>query len=364
MVIGLILVFVLTSSIACSASQNAENDSARGTLGGMAAPMTTTASMSSPTYTFSADYSSVSTGNQLSFDRMVVRTGSMQLVVSDVAGSMDQVARIAEDNGGYVVSSQKSKNGDRTIGNISIRIIATNYDKTITALRALALDVVNESSVSQDVTQEYVDLGSTLKNLQATDAQLLKIMETATKTQDVLDVQRQLTDVEGQIEQTKGRMQYLERTSATSLINVELDQAAVSLKISADKTSVGTNEKIHFLADVSGGTAPYNYEWNFGDGATSNSKTPDYSYSTAGTYSISLKVTDDKGYSNEETRSGYINVEGGWNVNGVARDAWSGFSTFGRGLINLIIWLGIFSPIWVVILIILWFTVWRRKKKI
>ena len=97
-------------------------------------------------------------------DRMVVRTGNMQLVVSDVAASLDQVVKLANSLQGYVVNSQKWKEGERTIGTISIRIPSESYDKALVMLRVLALDVVNENTSSQDVTQEYVDLNARLKN--------------------------------------------------------------------------------------------------------------------------------------------------------------------------------------------------------
>jgi PKD repeat protein len=202
-------------------------------------------------------------------DRMVVRTGNIQLVVSDVAKALDNVINIAKDNGGYVVTSQKWKEGERNIGTISIRVLAENYDKSIAALRGMALSIISESSSSQDVTQEYVDLDSRVKNLEATEAQLLKIMASATKTEDILSIQRELTNVRGQIEQAKGRMQYLQRTSSTSLIDVRLNEAVLDLKFSADKVRVDEDESIQFTSQVTGGFAPYNYLWNFGDGNTS-----------------------------------------------------------------------------------------------
>jgi PKD repeat protein len=296
-------------------------------------------------------------------DRMVVRNGDMQIVVSDVAATLDNITKIASDFGGYVVTSQKWKDGERNMGNISIRILAENYVKSIAAIRALAMSVISETTSSQDVTQEYVDLDSQVKNLQATETQLLKIMESATKTEDVLSVQRELTTVRGEIEQDQGRMQYLQRTSSTSLIQVTLNEAVLDLKFNADKIMVNTGEAVRFTLDVSGGFAPYNYLWDFGDGKTSVDKSPDHGYADAGTYTVTLKVTDDKGYTNSLTRSQYITASGNWNPSDIAKGAWGGFTGFGRVFINILIWLGIFSPIWIIVGVIVWWSVWRKKKR-
>jgi hypothetical protein len=309
--------------------------------------------------------SSVNYGSNDSYstDRMVVRTGDISIVVKDIGTALDSISRIAVEYGGYVVSSQKWKEGERNNGNISFRVLAENYDKAIADLRSMSLDVINETTHSQDVTQEYSDLGSSLKNFEATENQLLKIMENATKTEDILSIQRELTDIRGQIEQTKGRMLYLERTSATSLINVQLSEALLTLKFSADKVRSDIDENIRFSAEINGGFEPYNFLWDFGDGNTSIERSPLHAYKNSGTYSVSVTVTDDKGYANSSRRSEYITITGNWNPGNVARSAWNGLAAFGRGFVNVLIWLGILSPIWIVVGGVIWLIVWKSRRK-
>ena len=150
--------------------------------------------------------------------RLIVRTGSVQMVVNQISVAIDGIKQISSRYGGYIVSSQQWKEGDRNIGSISIRVLAENYDQAITDIKSLGKSVTNEATNSQDVTEEYTDLNAKVKNLQTTESQLQKIMETAAKTEDILAIQRELTNVRGQIDQAKGRMQYLQRTSATSLM--------------------------------------------------------------------------------------------------------------------------------------------------
>jgi PKD repeat protein len=310
----------------------------------------------------SVTYTNIAPGS-LTSDRMVVRTGGLELVVQDIPAAIDEITRIAGDSGGYVVTSQKWKEGEKVFGTMSIRVPAGNYNGIILSLRALALEIVSETTSSQDVTEEYTDLGSKIKNLEATENQLLKIMQTAVKTEDVLSIQRELTTVRGEIEQAKGRMQYLERTSATSLINIKLNGAIINLKFSASKVLAPAGDDIRFTPEVSGGFAPYNYQWDFGDGNTSIDKTPVHAYQNPGIYSVVFKVTDDKGYTNTAAREAYINIEGSWNPGTVARSAWNGFKGFGRVLVNVIIWLGIFSPIWIVIGGIVGWIAYRKRRK-
>ena len=302
-------------------------------------------------------------GESWATERMIVRTGSMWLVVNDVPIALDQITKLAEGFDGYVVSSKRWEEGERLAGSITIRVAAEHFDDAIRALRELAVDVTSEDTSSKDVTEEYIDLSAKLHNLEATEEQLLRIMEKAEKVEDILNVQRELSRTRGEIEQTKGRMQYLERTSDTSLIEVHLNQAKLDVNFTANKKTVKEGQEVWFEGRIAGGFAPYSFEWDFGDGNTSTAEFPSHGYKAAGSYTVSLKVTDDRGNTDTETRSEYILVLPGWRAGSIASGAWNGLVTFGHVLADIFIWVGIFSPVWIVIGGIIYIIYWRRQRR-
>jgi hypothetical protein len=281
-------------------------------------------------------------------DRMIVRTGNMALVVEDVTVAIDLIAKLAENSQGYVVSSNSWREGDRLRGTIGIRVPAGDFGGVMAAIIKLAVEVTSQTTSSQDVTEEYVDLAAKLKNLEATEQQLLRIMEKAEKVEDILSVQRELSNTRSQIEQTKGRMQYLEKTAATSLIEVNLEQSKLDAKLTANRRFIRSGESVQFTVQVAGGFSPYSYQWDFGDGKTSNDPAPLHSYRGAGDYSVSLTVTDDRGNTADAEMIDYVTVQAGWSAGNVAGSAWSGLAAFGRALLSIGIWLGVFSPIWII----------------
>jgi len=161
-------------------------------------------------------------------ERMIVRTGDMSMVVEDVVDARDSIAQLATRLGGWVVSSQISGEEEEIRGWISIRVPDETFDQAFAELRGLAVRVTSESTSSQDITEEYVDLQSRLKNAEATESQYLALLEKATTVEDSLKVYAALTQIRYEIEQIKGRMQYLERTSAMSLISVNLKPVATA----------------------------------------------------------------------------------------------------------------------------------------
>jgi hypothetical protein len=61
---------------------------------------------------------------------------------------------------------------------------------------------------------------------------------------------------------------------------------------SFNPSSPAVGQSVTFTPTVSGGTAPYSYSWDFGDGSSSTSASPSHVYSTAGTFTVKLNVTD------------------------------------------------------------------------
>ncbi len=296
-------------------------------------------------------------------DRMIIRSGYMTLVVVDVASAVEQITNLAATYDGYVVSSNSWQDRDRMMANISIRVDSNFFNEAIRALRAMAVEVRSESTSGQDVTEEYVDLSAKLRNLEAAEAQLLELMKKAGEVKEILEVQRELVDTRDDIERTRGRMQYLEESAAMSYIEVSLEQSKLTAEFNATSRTVKEGEKVRFIPEVAGGFTPYSFEWDFGDGTTSTEEAPVYSYKTDGTYTVKLKVTDDRSNVAPHDRTDYITVLPGWNAGGIAGSAWNGLIGFFRVLADIIIWLGIFSPVWIIIGVILYFAWWRKRKK-
>ena len=170
-----------------------------------------------------------STGGNVnaSRERLVIRNADLSIVVKDPEASMTSISELAEEMGGFVVSSnlyQTYTNNNILVpeASIVIRVPAEKLNDVLEKIKVDAIEVQNENQSGQDVTSEYVDLESQLKNLEAAEKQLMEIMSKAEKTEDVLNVFNQLTSIRGQIESIKGQMKYFEESAALSAVTVRL----------------------------------------------------------------------------------------------------------------------------------------------
>ncbi len=159
-------------------------------------------------------------------ERMIIWTGDVSLIVKDAEESLEEVEAIAKDLGGYVVNSSSWYQDEQLRARLTIRVPAGEFDAAMARLKELAIRVENRNISTQDVTEEYTDLDARLRNLEATETELLELLtevrERTSKAEDVLAVHREVSNIRGQIEQVKGRMQYLEKMTAMATINVEL----------------------------------------------------------------------------------------------------------------------------------------------
>ena len=159
-------------------------------------------------------------------EQMIIRTAHLALKVEETERALAQIKAITTSLGGYVADSNVWRSDEKLQGTVTIRVPAESFDTALEQITGLALEVERESLSGQDVTEEYTDLGARLRNLEATEKELLELLtevrEKTRKAEDVLAVHRELTSIRGQIEQVKGRMQYLERMTALATITVEL----------------------------------------------------------------------------------------------------------------------------------------------
>lgn len=293
---------------------------------------------------------------------MIVRTADLSMAVTDITTAVSQITQLANNNNGYVVSANQTSTDKSISGVISIRIPAAQFESTMIALRAMAVKVTSENVSAADVSQEYTDLSAKLKNSETAEAQLTEIMQKAEKVEDVLAVENQLIATQGDIEVTKGRMQYLEQTTAMSLITINLQQSTLSINLYAGTSYARTKDNIVFSVDIQGGIAPFSYKWDFGDGAKSVDAAPWHKYNTAGTYNVSVTVTDDKGNKAVDSRTNYITIIPGWSPSDILAGAWRGLLSFFRFLFALFVWLLMFSPL-IIVVVLIWYFVRRSMKR-
>jgi hypothetical protein len=155
--------------------------------------------------------------------RMIIKNGEITLLVADTDRAVDQATSVAVDTGGYIVAAKTWLQDGFKYAQMTMGVPVDQFEVAQRRLRGLAVQVLNDTASGQDVSDEYVDLQSRLTNLEATAARIREFLADAKTVEEALKVNAQLTEVENEIEQIKGRMNYLKDRSAFSTLVVTLE---------------------------------------------------------------------------------------------------------------------------------------------
>lgn len=214
-----------------------------------------------------------------SVDRMIVKTGSVTLQVTELAAAVQRVnAAIAGIPGAYVAASSTSyraepKPIDQTASSqtregiivpprpepvpapgqtatLTLKVPVDAFGELMIRLRDLGTPL-SEQVGTQEVTEEYVDLEAQVRNLEATEQQYIRFLERTQRIEELLPIQQRLTEVRNQIERLRGRMTLLQRRADSSTITV-------SLVVPVQKSGTGTAGEprvVRTLREAFGGLA-------------------------------------------------------------------------------------------------------------
>jgi hypothetical protein len=177
-------------------------------------------------------------------NRMIIKNADVRLMVKDTDVAIDRATQIIGDAGGYIVSSrvwyQDYYGNNLKYATVTIGIPVDEFERTLVKLRDLAVRVVDEVASGDDVTEQYVDLESQLTNLEATRARIEEFLQDAKTVDEALLINQELANIEAQIEQIKGRMNYLNDRSAYSTITINFEPEFPVLTPTPTPTAIPT----------------------------------------------------------------------------------------------------------------------------
>lgn len=162
-------------------------------------------------------------------DRKVVTTSSLSLLVEDVRKAMDGIQTEVENLGGYIVNTNVNTPEGIERGAITVRVPAEELKGFLATLREESVKVVYENISGRDVTDQYVDIESKLLTLEKNKIRFEQIMDEAKDVDQILKVQQQVFNLQNQIDGLKGQLKYMDATSETSLVTINLSTDEIAL---------------------------------------------------------------------------------------------------------------------------------------
>jgi hypothetical protein len=167
----------------------------------------------------------------------IIKSAQLDIEVArdGLQDAVDDAIAAAQDAGGFVLTTRLDEERSGR-GSLVLRVPAENFESALASLDDLG-EVLGRSVSGQDVGEEFVDLEARLRNFEAQEAVLLRLMDRAETVSDTIRVQRELTGIQLEVERIRGRLRFLEDQTSLGTVTVKLTEpgAVVATASTLDK---------------------------------------------------------------------------------------------------------------------------------
>jgi hypothetical protein len=180
----------------------------------------------------------------------VIKTATLRLEV-DAGGIQEAVGEAtaaAGRHGGFILRSESLRSDRATL---VLRVPSGRFERALAELRGMG-NVEREVIAGEDVGEEFVDLQARLRNLQAERAVMLRLFDAAATIPDTIRVQNEVSAVQLQIEEIRGRLRFLRDQTSLGTITLNIVERGAEEGVGVIERS--WNRAVDGLVAIAGGT--------------------------------------------------------------------------------------------------------------
>lgn len=185
-------------------------------------------------------------------ERRVAYTAHVDIVVAKFSEAEEEIKASVRKEGGYVLSSniqRDERNNQR--GHLTVKVPTETFDSFLKRVEEISVEVNEQSIQGEDVTEEYIDLEARLNTKREVKKKLEQFLEEATKTEDLLNITKQIGDVQAEIEQLEGRLNVLTNQTDLATITISMTERIQSFgEVGANEQKIWSRAKQLFVSTL------------------------------------------------------------------------------------------------------------------
>lgn len=172
--------------------------------------------------------------------RKIIKNTFINIDVENYDEKLDLLMNMARISGGYVGNSSTrykeqgiERKSNLKIGNITMRVPLDKYENVVSQMKKIG-NVIGFETNAEDITLRYRDSFNQAQNLKVQEERLREIMKKANNVKDILEIERELNRVHGQIENVTGNLKRWDHLVELTTIDVSLNEVdTLSTKIAS-----------------------------------------------------------------------------------------------------------------------------------
>lgn len=163
-------------------------------------------------------------GSDQIIERKIIKEGDITFKVKDLDKSKASIIDLIKSLNGYISSDREYKSSNRITNSLTVRIPNENFEDFFKKLSQNAEYIDNKNINFSDVTEEFIDVETRLRNKKALENRFIEILKDANSVSEILEVEREIGAIREDIEATEGRLNYLKSRITLSTIYVNMYQ--------------------------------------------------------------------------------------------------------------------------------------------
>jgi hypothetical protein len=153
-------------------------------------------------------------------DRKLIKNGRIGFQTDDLDKTYQNILKVVKAYNAYVSTDENHNNYGELRHEIAVRIPSKDFDKFVEAVGKGVKEFDYREIQTQDVTAEYLDVEARIKTKKEMENRYLAILQKAQKVTEMLEIERQLGEVRGEIESMEGRLRFLKNQVSFSTLNI------------------------------------------------------------------------------------------------------------------------------------------------
>jgi len=154
-------------------------------------------------------------------EQKIIKTARLAFESSDPSQTHIRIVKLVQQHKGFIQSDNSGKQYNRIYKNMVVRVPTENFQALLDGISE-GIPYFDDRSISQrDVSEEFVDLTARLKAKRELETRYLELLKQAKNVKEMLEIERELSNIREEIEAKQGRLKYLQNKVSLSTVNIE-----------------------------------------------------------------------------------------------------------------------------------------------
>lgn len=158
--------------------------------------------------------------SDMAISKKMIKTGGIDFQTKNVENDYKKICDLLPKYKAYIEHENQSKSDYQIKYDLTIRVPSKVYDTLYLDISSLAFKLDRRYSNVEDVTNQYYDLQTRIKNKKVLEERYLKLLDKATLIKDMLEIERNINDIRTNIERLQSQFNYLSKQVSYSTIKL------------------------------------------------------------------------------------------------------------------------------------------------